>query len=523
MKKNPEKRTPEGSNGKAIPSPVNRRQFVGSLASAAVGITIVPAHVLGGSRYVAPSDKINVAYIGAGTQGLRELPALLEIPEVQVTAVCDPQKEAIGYYDWSPGGLLYELRMAIRRGDWSPGGDNCIPGGRDNGKSIVEAYYAHFRPDGKFKGCAAYADFREMFEKEKGIDAVKVMTTDHVHGLIAMAAIRRGIHITMHKPVANRLLEGLQVVEMARKSDVTTHLIPWDSNGSMEQVMAWINGGVIGTLREVHNWSNRPVWPQYAEIPRDTPPLPAGFDWDLWLGPEAHRPYHPHYTNMVFRGWYDFGGGAMADMGHYSLWTVFNALQLENPSIIEPNLSHVCGLADNATAYRLRNDYSFPFACSVRFKYPARETRPAVDLVWHDGGMKPPVPEELYAVNKPFPAEGMMFVGDRGKIMSYFMVRQPWVLSGDMKLAAELTVDTPEQGRTPGVKGFVEGLRKGKQVAGSFREAWPLTEAMNLYAAALRAGQTLRYDAAEKNITNLPDANKYLSREYRKGWEPEGI
>jgi hypothetical protein len=127
----------------------------------------------------------------------------------------------------------------------------------------------------------------------------------------------------MHKPIANRLVEGKTVCDFAKKSDVVTHLIAWDLNGNTDQIMAWINGGSIGNLKEVHNWSYRPVWPQYGKMPTNRPPLPDGFDWDVWLGPEADRPYHPHYTNMTFRGWYDFGGGSMADMGHYSLWCVF--------------------------------------------------------------------------------------------------------------------------------------------------------------------------------------------------------
>lgn len=502
---------------------LNRRTFIGGVTSAAVGLTIVPAHVLGGSKYVAPSDKVNVAYIGTGTQGLRELPALLQIPEAQVVAVCDPQKEAIGYYDWSPNGLLNELRKTIDNPNWKPGGDNKIPGGRDNGKQIVDAFYAKSSALGSYNGCAAYADFREMLEKEKDIDAVKVMATDHLHGVMAAAAIKRGIHISMHKPVANRLQEGFEVIEMAKKSNVITHLIPWESNGPMKQILTWINGGVIGTLREVHNWSNRPVWPQYAEIPADKPQLPKGFDWDLWLGPEAARPYHPHYTNMVFRGWYDFGGGAMADMGHYSLWTVFKALELENPTVIEPNLSHVCGLRDNATAFRLQNDYSFPFASKVLFKYPAKGSRPAVDLIWYDGGMRPPVPAEFYEQNKELPIEGMMFVGDKGIIMSSeFNVREPYVLSGDVKLAEDLKIDDPFI-QVSGIKRFIDAVKSGEQLPGSFREAWPITEAVNLYAAALRSGKNLKYDAQKREITNASDANFYLTREYRKGWGLEEI
>ncbi|MEJ0101275.1 MAG: Gfo/Idh/MocA family oxidoreductase [Bacteroidota bacterium] len=182
--------------------------------------------------------------------------------------------------------------------------------------------------------------------REKDLDAVKIMTPDHLHGILSYAALKKGKHVIVHKPLSNRLIEGKKVIELAKNNKAVTHLVPWDSNGSTDTVMAWINAGAIGTLTEVHNWTNRPVWPQYPEIPTDTPPIPQGLDWDLWLGPEADRPYHPNYTNMVFRGWYDFGGGSMADMGHYSLWTVFNALKLQSPTIIEPHRSHVCGFHD---------------------------------------------------------------------------------------------------------------------------------------------------------------------------------
>ena len=141
------------------------------------------------------------------------------------------------------------------------------------------------------------------------------MTPDHLHATISLAAMKKGKHVMVHKPIANRLQEARMVIETARATGVATHFLPWDSNGYMDLVMAWIKDGAIGTLREVHNWTNRPVWPQYATLPADTPPIPPGFDWDLWLGPESYRPYHPNYTHMVFRGWYDFGGGAMADMG----------------------------------------------------------------------------------------------------------------------------------------------------------------------------------------------------------------
>ncbi|MGL1889487.1 MAG: Gfo/Idh/MocA family oxidoreductase [Reichenbachiella sp.] len=502
---------------------MNRRTFVGGVAMAAAGITIVPAYVLGGPRHIAPSDKINVAYIGTGTQGLRELPDLLNVPEAQVTMVCDPQQKSGGYFDWSPNGLLNKMRNTMGNPDWVTGGGNSIPGGRDNGQALVDAYYANNKSSGKYKGCKAYADFREMFAKEKGIDAVKIMATDHMHGVISMAALNRGIPVTMHKPIANRLIEGRKIVDKAIKTDVTTHLIPWDSNGSMDQIMSWIDNGVIGKLKEVHNWSHRPVWPHYPEIPTNQPKVPDGFDWDLWIGPEADRPYHPNYTNMAFRGWYDFGGGAMADMGHYSLWTVFEALKLQNPTMIEPNFTKVCGIKNNATAYKMKNDYSYPFSSTVRFKYPANGDRPPVDLIWYDGGMKPPMPEAYYDKADELPAEGMMFVGESGTIItSEFRVRDPYVLTGDMKLANDLKLKDQVEKR-PGIQGFINGVKNKAQVAGSFRQAGDITDAVNLYGAALRAGKTIRYDAEKMEVTNNKEANTYLDRKYRDGWKLEDM
>lgn len=501
---------------------VNRRDFIGTVAALAAAFTIVPRHVLGGNGFVAPNDKTTLAYIGVGTQGLRELLPILDIPELQIIAVCDPQKEATGYFDWSKNGLRNEIRKKLNNPGWNTGGDNTVAGGRDNGKAIIDEYYQKNRPDQKLNGCNAYADFREMFQKEKDLDAVKVMTPDHLHGLLATAAIKKGIHISIHKPLSNRLLEGKKVIELARNNPkVTTHLIPWDYNGSMELVMKWINEGQIGTLKEVHNWSNRPVWPQYPTIPIDKPAIPKGFDWDLWLGPEAERAYHPNYTNMVFRGWYDFGGGSMADMGHYSLWTVYKALELEAPTIIEPNLSHVCGLKDSS-AFQIRNDFSFPMASSVRFKYPAKGSRPPVDLIWYDGGIRPMVPNELYDDNKELTPEGMMFVGDKGKILAGFHVDNPLLIPEKRMKGLEIPKVTKEN-KPSGFQLFLNALRAGKQCSGSFTEAVHITEAVNLYAASLRAGRMLKYDASQMKITNVPEANQYLVREYRKGWEPETI
>ncbi|HZT28379.1 MAG TPA: Gfo/Idh/MocA family oxidoreductase [Bryobacteraceae bacterium] len=507
-----------------MPSDPDRRRFLGT-AAATAAFSIVPRHVLGGPGVVAPSDKITLAYIGVGTQGLREMLALLSVPDIQIVSVCDPSKDAVEYRDWSRDGLLRNIRRTLEKPGW--GREGVIPGGRDVGKDVVETYYANKRSSDKFRGCSAYADFRELLDKEKDLNAVKIMTPDHLHAVISIAAMKKGKHVIMHKPIANRLEEARLVIDTARETGVATHFLPWDSNGSMDQVMAWIQDGSIGTLREVHNWTNRPVWPQYATLPADQPPIPAGFDWDLWLGPEADRPYHPNYTHMVFRGWYDFGGGSMADMGHYSLWTVFNALQLAGPVSVEPMLSHNCVLRDSVAA-TVKNDFSFPTASAVRFRYPARGQRQAVDLIWHEGGMRPATPPELDEDGRQFAAEGMMFVGDKGKILAGFRVEDPRLIPERRMRgypAPQARSRRPEREPgwvSPGMRQWIAACRGGAQSPGSFLNAGPISEAVNLYAVALRTGQRLLYDAEDRKITSPQDANRCLSREYRKGWELAG-
>ena len=498
----------------------NRRKFLGTAAGAAA-FTILPRHVVARSGEIPPSDKITLAHIGTGTEGLRELLPLLAAPEIQVVAVCDPCKYPTGYRDWSRDGLLRDIRRALNKPDWRAGGEGTIPGGRDVGKNMIDTFYGN-------QGCSAYADFRELLDKEKDLNAVKIMTPDHLHGVIAMAAMKRGKHVIVHKPIANRLMEAERVIETARSTGVATHFMPWDSNGSMEQVLAWIRDGSIGTLREIHNWTNRPVWPQYAARPTDTPPVPEGFDWDLWLGPEHERPYHPNYTHMVFRGWYDFGGGSMADMGHYSLWTVFRALDLSGPTSIEPMASHDQVLTDGV-ASGVKNDFAFPSASVVRFQYPARGQRGAVDLVWYEGGMRPPTPPELDEDRREFPAEAMMFVGDKGKILAGFRVENPQLMQRWKNPSAMVQTSPPQPvprqpGQlSPGLRQWAAACKGGAQSEGSFLHAGGISEAVNLYAVALRTRQRLYYDAASRKITNVAEANKYLSREYRKGWSPESV
>jgi hypothetical protein len=327
----------------------------------------------------------------------------------------------------------------------------------------------------------------------------------------------------------------------------------------MDQIVKWIKDGAIGTLREIHNWTNRPMWPHYAKLPTDQPPVPKDFDWNLWLGPAAERAYHPNYTHTVFRGWFEFGGGSIADMGHYSMWPVFTAFNLPSPTSAQSTGSFNYEVEDMVSK-RIANDFSFPMASSVRFKFAAHDSWPELDLYWYDGGMRPPAPRELDEDNKLLGATGMMFVGDKGKILDGRIIPESRMKTyagasytppaagrggaggappaqagaagrgqaGAQAQGGGAAAQAAAQGQAGGQGGptgrasladWVKACKGGPQSPGNFLNAIALTESVNLHAVALRTGQRVIYDSATTSITNVAAANKYLTREYRKGWE----
>jgi hypothetical protein len=398
--------------------------------------------------------------------------------------------------------------------------DNGCPGGREVGREIVDTYYANQRGADKFKACASYADFRELLEKEKDLDAVKIMTPDHLHATISIAAMKRGKHVLMHKPIANRLYEARLVIETARRTKVATHLLAYGAGADNEKIVARIKQGAIGKLREIHNWSNRPVWPQYTEIPTDTPPVPKGLDWDLWLGPSLERPYHPHYTHAVFRGWYDFGGGSMADMGIYSLWPVFVSLNLGSHLSAEAWQSHSCEIVNNVSRPK-KNDFSYPAACTIHFTFSSSGGAPAPELFWYDGGMVPRLPAEIVQYNVEMPREGILFVGEKGMIMAGFTGEDPQLYAQGKR--EPLWPPQPpgqedkQERKEPPV--WLGAFRGGPQSPGSFLNAGPISDAVTLGTVALRAGKKVVFDRDAMKITNDAEANHYLYRRYRSGWE----
>jgi predicted dehydrogenase len=501
---------------------LNRRE----LLAPAAAFTLLPRHVLGGPGYVAPSDKITMAYVGCGFQGLSEMLRMVTMPEVQIVAVCDPVKYNNQYIEWSKDSMRSSIARALGKPDWGRAAGGC-PGGRDVAKEIVESIYTRDRGAESYKGCNSYEDFRELLEKEKDITAVKVMTPDHLHATVALSALNLGKNVLMHKPIANRLAEARMVVDTARRKKVNTHFLAANSATQIKTVKGWIDDGVIGKLREIHNWSNRPVWPQYAVIPADRPLVPPGFNWDLWLGPSLDRPYHPHYTFAVFRGWYEFGGGSVADMGHYSQWAIYKEFDLDAPVMVESRPSTAAQIVETVSR-PIRNDYSFPSACTIRWRFAAKGNRGPLEIYWYDGGIKPPTPEELEADSQEFEREGMMFVGEKGKILAGFRGENPRLLPEakmrEFRTARNLSEPAPRQrGAGGGMQAevdWVAAFQGGAPTYGDFTCGQAISDAMNLAAISLRmGGRRLLWDAAAMKITNVPEANNHLVRDYRKGWE----
>jgi hypothetical protein len=497
---------------------ISRRKFIASASAASMAFTIVPRHVLGGGGFIPPSDQLSIGYIGCGTQGLREMTELIANPKIRITSVCDPNKFSTDYIDWSPNGIRDGIRQALGDNTW---GENLkgIPGGRDIGQEFVDKYYAKDKGGKKYKGCASYIDFRELLDKEKDIDAVKIMTPDHLHATISIAAMKKGKHVVIHKPIANRMKETKLVIDTARQTGVSTHLLAWSKRSGNDVVKKWIADGAIGNLKEIHNWSYRPVWPQYTSIPEDKPPVPPGFNWDLWLGPVPDRPYHPNYTHCVFRGWYDFGGGSIADMGHYSLWPMFLTLGVNTAPVSAEAYGTTTRTIVDHVSRNVVNDVAFPYSSIIRFKFPKQESLPAFDLFWYDGGMKPHTPEELELDNKDLPSEGMLFVGDKGKILGGFRNEKP-VLIPEKRMTEYMKGEQiPAEVADRNDDVWIDAFLNKKQSPGSFLLAGPVSEMVNLGAVALRARKKVLYDSAAMQITNMPEANKLLTREYRSGWE----
>ena len=493
---------------------MTRRAFAGATA-----FMIVPRHVLG-APFVPPSDKITLATIGLGRQGQAVTMELLARPDTQVVAVCDCNRGSRDYVEYGPNQLLSAWRKLMGPGYERWGEDLASPGevqlahdfktslgmgGREPVKRAVEAYYGSRKDNGAYKGCNAYVDFRELLEKEKDLDAVYVATPDHWHAPIALAAMRKHKHVLGQKPMAHSIADAHRMAQMAHEMKVATSLtVNNPSSDSTKLLSDWIADGAIGQVREVHNWSSRPFWPQGIDRPKEVQPVPDGLDWNLWLGPAPERPFNHAYLPFVWRGWYDFGCGSFGDMGCYSFAGVFKILDLVPPTAVE---------ACSGESY----DETFPKSSIVHLDFPARGSRPSVHMAWYDGGMRPPRPAGLKQEDQHFfrsgeDNEGIMYVGDKGIILAGFNGNNPRVYPEFTKYQAPPRQRGERGYRDVAIDQWLTACKgSGPAPLANFEIQSPVTEAFLLGCLAQRfPGERLEWDTANMRITSSEKANQYV-------------
>ncbi len=459
----------------------SRRQFLQQSTAACAALSILPAHVLGASGQDSPNKRITLAGVGIGGVGAGQLQEC-EKAGFKIVALCDVDD--------------------------------------DYGKKSFD----------RWPQARRYRDFREMLASEGDkIDAVYCGTPDHTHALITVAALRRKKHVCCVKPLTRTIHELRVVVEEARKAGVATQVTAAPNTGDQGcRTCELIDAGVLGAVRELHLWSNRPVWPQGMARLAGEDPIPPSFDWKLWLGPAPVRPfkhdwpddsyaltqmnlqdwnpgvkgvYHP----FNFRGWWDFGTGALGDMGCHHFNTPFRALKLSAPAQVQASATKV--LSESA-----------PLASIVTLEYPACAGLPPLRAVWYDGGLKPPQPQAF--AGQPWPNEGTLYIGDQGCLLS------TW---DDIKLGSESVAKRADSvPRTLQRRGgtwseWFTACQGGEPAGCNFNWASSLTETVLLGNIAIRAGKRLDWDSAKMACTNVPDIDRYVRQPYQNGWSLDTI
>jgi predicted dehydrogenase len=466
----------------------SRRDFLKNTSLAAAGFFIVPRHVLG-RGYIAPSDKLNIAGIGAGGKGTSDLEEFAKSPKVNIVAMCD-----------------VDDRQAVK-----------------SRKNFPNAKY--------------YRDFREMLDKEKNnIDACSVSTPDNTHAVAALSAMQLGKHVYVQKPLTHDIFEARTLTEAAKKYKVVTQMGNQGGSGDgVRKMKEMVDAGLIGSVHTVHCWTNRPVWPQGIPTPSGSFDVPNEIDWNLWIGPAKMIDYNPAYLPFNWRGWWAFGTGALGDMACHIMDPVFRILPIDYPSSVE------CSLA---TTYKsMWNDIvnldSCPPSSIMHLTYPRKDGKGNIKVSWHDGGLMPERPEEL------LPEEamgnwdgGVIMEGTKGKIMCDCYGANPRLLPSRLMKEKTMPKETikrvPEGHYIQWVNACMEGYGKGV-TSSPFDYAGPFTESILMGNLAIRSfmmknenakgdnkypgRKRLLWDAKNMKITNFDEANQFVKREYRDGWK----
>ncbi len=447
---------------------LSRRDFMGA-AAAAAAFAVVPRHVLGGAGNKPPSEKLNIAGVGIGGMGQNNVAKCADAGE-NIVALCDVDSK------------------------------------------YSEAVFK------KYPKARQWTDFRKMLDEQKDIDAVVVATPDHLHAVVAMAAMQRGKHVYVQKPLTRTVWEARMLTEAARKYKVQTQMgNQGHSSEEVRMVCEWIQDGAIGDVREVHCWTNRPVWPQGIDRPKDTPPVPETLNWDLWIGPSPMRPYNPIYLPFNWRAWIDFGAGALGDMGCHVMDAAFWALKLKYPVSVEA--SHSWEVKEMWT--RFDNKETYPSAEVVHYQFPARGNMPPVKLHWYDGGILPQRPDDLEPGRK-IPESGTIFVGDKGKLMCGTYSENPRIFpESKMKeyKRPPKTMRRVEGGPEGHEKDWINACKGGPEASSNFDYSGPFTETVVMgNLAVLNPDKVLLWDGDNMKVTNDEQANATVRPKFREGW-----
>ena len=503
---------------------LTRREFLGAVGASVGALTVLPRSALGGSP-TKPSDRLTVACIGVGSQGLRVLIDLLRMPEVQVVAVCDANRQTSDYLEWGTHELRNKVRLLLQDPDWG----EFLPGptaGRDTAQAIANAYYAKSTGKASYNGCASYEDFRELLAKETDLEAVVVSTPDHWHALIAVAAMRAGKHVYSQKPMAHSVWEAREMARVAKETGRATQVSIFNSQtAESRRVIELVRSGAIGAVHRVDIWTTRAssFWKQGLPTPSTTDPIPAGLNWDLWLGPAPMRPYNHVYLPFVWRAWFDYGCGAIGDMGEYGFDTIARALEL--------------GTADAvyASSTELYPD-CYPVASTLNYHFPARGSQPPVSLHWYDGGIKPERPAGLPVdAQMSDGGEGVMYTGEHGKLLTGYMAQAPRILSESGELAPPLPAltppDEPFQATRPelgpsatsaNVAHYMEWIHAchgGPPASAHYNFELPIVESLMLGNIAIRTQESLEWDSAGYRLTRGSErATALLKPSFRAPW-----
>ncbi|WCJ59265.1 Gfo/Idh/MocA family oxidoreductase [Fontisphaera persica] len=469
-------------NNKSKPRPsLSRRHFLRTAAVTTAAFSLVPRHVLGGPRFVPPSEKVNIALVGAGGQGRTNARSLFQQEDAQIIAIADPAE-------------YWELKRFYYGG----------VGGRKPVKEEIEKHYAQKTPNFK---CAEYEDFRVMLEKEKAIDAILCATPDHLHAYVSILAMKMGKHVYCEKPLTHNIWEARMMAKVARETGVATQMgNQGHSDEGIRSTCEWIWDGAIGEIREVCAWTGAGKWMKESGRPSSQDPVPKGLNWDLWLGPREPRPYHNSYAPVSWRSYWDFGTAAIGDMACHNLDPAFMALDLAVPASVE------------GTAFGL-DEYTCYECGMFTYKYPARGQFPPLVVRWFDGGLYPPRPDELEEGEQMGANNnGIYFVGTKGVIICPGWAGNPRIWPDSLMQAYKRPPKKIKR-----VKGhhrdWLDACKGGEPASANFEYGAKLTEVVLLGTVALRTRKKIYWDAANMKATNAPEADRFLKGTYRKGWE----